>query len=127
MNWLKIAAINLAIGVGMGAFGAHGLQGVAGAYELDIWDTATLYLFVHGLGLLAIGVLNLGNYRIRLPAYLLQLGIMIFSGTLYAIALGAPKWLGMITPIGGTLMIIGWLALAFSTLQKIQHKPTTIK
>lgn len=114
MNWLKIAALNLAIGVAFGAFGAHGLKGFAGAYELDIWDTATLYLFVHALGLLAIGVINsTGRYKIALPAYLLQGGIIIFSGSLYAIALGAPRWLGMITPIGGTLMIIGWLALAF--------------
>lgn len=130
MNWLKIAALNLAIGVGLGAFGAHGLQGLAGAYELDIWDTATLYLFVHALGLLAIGVLDaVSQYRITLPAYLIQAGVLIFSGTLYAIALGAPKWLGMITPIGGTLMIFGWLTLVFGTFSKMQvsAKPKVIK
>lgn len=130
MNWLKIAALNLAIGVGLGAFGAHGLQGFAGAYELEIWDTATLYLFIHALGLLAIGVLNaVSQYRITLPAYLIQAGVVIFSGTLYAMALGAPKWLGMITPIGGTLMIFGWLALVFDTFSKAQTttKPKVIK
>lgn len=130
MNWLKIAALNLAIGVGLGAFGAHGLQGFAGAYELEIWDTATLYLFIHALGLLAIGVLNaVSQYRIKLPAYLIQAGVVIFSGTLYAMALGAPKWLGMITPIGGTLMIFGWLVLVFGTFLKAQTttKPKIIK
>ncbi|UNU74267.1 DUF423 domain-containing protein [Moraxella nasovis] len=117
--WLKTAALNLAIGVGLGAFGAHGLQGFADPYAIEIWHTATLYLFVHALGLLAIGVLNATTqYRISLPAYLLQAGIVIFSGTLYAMALGAPKWLGMITPIGGTLMIMGWLTLTFGTLHK---------
>lgn len=119
MTWLKISALNLAIGVGLGAFGAHGLQGFACAYELEIWGTATLYLFIHALGLLAIGVLNaVSQYRITLPAYLIQAGIVIFSGTLYAMALGAPKWLGMITPIGGTLMIFGWLVLVFGTFVK---------
>lgn len=114
MTWLKIAALNLAVGVTLGAFGAHGLKDMAGAYEIGIWQTATLYLFVHALGLLALGVLDVfGRHRVHLPAGLLQAGVLIFSGTLYAIALGAPKWLGMVTPIGGVLMILGWLCLAF--------------
>lgn len=113
MNWLKIAAIHLAIAVGLGAFGAHGLEKVADAYQLQIWQTATLYLFVHALGLLGIGVLHLcSQYRANAAAWLLQIGILIFSGTLYLMALGAPRWLGAITPIGGTLLIIGWIALA---------------
>lgn len=113
MNWLKIGAINLAITVALGAFGAHGLQKIADAYQLQIWQTATLYLFVHALGLVAIGVLHLcSQYRASAAAWLLQLGILIFSGTLYLMAIGFPKWLGAITPIGGTLMIIGWIALA---------------
>ncbi|WP_323843695.1 DUF423 domain-containing protein [Moraxella sp. Pampa] len=121
MNWLKIAALNLALGVGLGAFGAHGLVDL-GAYELKIWHTATLYLFIHALGLLVLGVLNAaGSYRVNLPAYLLQLGVLIFSGTLYAIVLGAPKWLGMITPVGGVLMILGWLSLAFGVSKKYHH------
>lgn len=119
MNWLKIAALNLAIGVGLGAFGAHGLKGFVGAYEIEIWQTATLYLFVHALGLFGIGIFNaVSQYRIVLPAYLLQAGVAIFSGSLYAIALGFPSWLGVITPIGGTLMIIGWLTLVFYTFSK---------
>lgn len=113
MNWLKIGAINLAIAVALGAFGAHGLQKIADAYQLQIWQTATLYLFVHALSLVAIGVLHLcSQYRASVAAWLLQLGILIFSGTLYLMAIGFPKWLGAITPIGGTLMIIGWIALA---------------
>lgn len=121
MNWIKIAALNLATGVALGAFGAHGLRHTAGAYELEIWQTATLYLFIHALGLLAIGVLNtLGNHRTQLAAWLLQSGIIIFSGTLYAMALGAPKWLGMITPIGGTLLIVGWLTFALKSTRPAQ-------
>lgn len=114
MNWLKIAALNLAIGVGLGAFGAHGLKKFADSYAINIWQTATLYLFVHALGLLAIGVLHtVSQYRADKSAYLMQGGIVIFSGSLYAMTLGAPKWLGAITPIGGTLFIVAWLLLAF--------------
>lgn len=108
----------MAIAVGLGAFGAHGLKGMADAYALEIWDTATLYFFIHGLGLLAIGVLQMLGYKLAKSAFCLQIGIVIFSGTLYLMALGAPKWLGMITPIGGTLLIIGWLMLAFHSFSK---------
>lgn len=114
INWLKIAGVNLALAVALGAFGAHGLKKIATPYELEIWQTATLYLFVHGLGLLALGVLSvLSAYRIQKIATTLQVGIAIFSGTLYLMALGAPKWLGAITPIGGSLLVVGWLMLVF--------------
>ncbi|MDO4894028.1 DUF423 domain-containing protein [Moraxella sp.] len=115
MNWLKISAINLAMAVAFGAFGSHGLKNIANDYQLQIWQTATLYLFIHALGLLAIGVLHtVSHHRASLSAWLIQIGVLIFSGTLYLMALGLPKWLGAITPIGGTLMIIGWLALALT-------------
>lgn len=115
MNWLRISAINLAMAVAFGAFGSHGLKNIANDYQLQIWQTATLYLFIHALGLLAIGVLHtVSRHRASLSAWLIQIGVLIFSGTLYLMALGLPKWLGAITPIGGTLMIIGWLALALT-------------
>lgn len=111
-TWIKIAALNMAVAVGLGAFGAHGLEKIATPYELEIWHTATLYLFIHALALLALGVLNACSpYRPRLSIWLIQIGVIIFSGTLYAMTLGAPKWLGAITPIGGTLLIIGWITL----------------
>lgn len=116
--WLKVASVNLALAVALGAFGAHGLKKMADAYALEIWQTATLYLFVHGLGLLALGVLQTQGYKVAKVAGVLQVGIVIFSGTLYLMALGLPKWLGAITPIGGTLMIIGWLMLAFTKITK---------
>lgn len=114
MNWIRMAGLNLALAVALGAFGAHGLKKTATPYELDIWHTATLYLFVHGLGLLGLGVLHaVSAYRVNAVATTLQIGIGIFSGTLYLMALGFPRWLGAITPIGGTLLVVGWAMLAF--------------
>lgn len=127
-NWLGIASINLAFAVGFGAFGAHGLKKIVTPEQLAWWQTGVLYWFFHSLGLLAIGVLificNKNNLRdqknspffkkLHLSALLLQLGVLIFSGSLFALTLNAPRWLGAITPIGGILMIVGWLSLAWT-------------
>ena len=114
LNWLGIAAINMAIAVALGAFGAHGLEGRVSTQQLEWWQTATLYLFVHALGLLLVGLLIHLKYMTQTTAWLLQIGIIIFAGSLYAMTLGAPRWFGAITPIGGILMIAGWLWLAVS-------------
>lgn len=117
LNWIGIAAINLAVAVGLGAFGAHGLKNVASSQQLEWWHTATLYLLVHALGLLAVGILIRLQLTTQAPAWLLQIGILIFAGTLFAMSLGAPRWFGAITPIGGVLMIIGWLWLAVTAFR----------
>ncbi len=117
LNWIGIAAINMAIAVALGAFGAHGLKGVVNVQQLEWWHTATLYLFIHALGLLVVGLLIRLKYTTQATAWLLQTGIIIFAGSLYAMTLGAPRWFGAITPIGGVLMIVGWLWLAISTFR----------
>ena len=117
LNWISIAAINMAIAVALGAFGAHGLESLVSAQQLEWWHTATLYLFIHALGLLVVGLLILLKYTTQTTAWLLQIGIIIFAGSLYAMTLGAPPWFGAITPIGGVLMIAGWLWLALSTFR----------
>ena len=114
VNWITIAAINMVIAVALGAFGAHGLKNIASSQQLDWWQTATLYLFVHGLGLLVVGLLIRLNYVSQTSAWLLQIGVIIFAGSLYSMTLGAPRWFGAITPIGGVLMIAGWACLAIS-------------
>lgn len=114
-NWISIAAINMAIAVALGAFGAHGLKAMVSEQQLEWWHTATLYWFVHSLGLLLVGILIRLNYATQTAAWLLQIGVLIFAGSLYAMTLGAPRWFGAITPIGGMLMIIGWLWLAISS------------
>ncbi len=121
VNWIGIAAINMAIAVALGAFGAHGLKNVASAQQLEWWQTATLYLFVHGLGLLLVGLLIRFNLIAQTSAWLLQIGILIFAGSLYAMTLGAPRWFGAITPIGGVLMIAGWLWLAITAFRLGSH------
>ncbi|GAF55287.1 hypothetical protein JCM18901_917 [Psychrobacter sp. JCM 18901] len=117
LNWIGIAAINMAIAVALGAFGAHGLEGRVSIQQLEWWHTATLYLFVHALGLLLVGLLIRLKYITQTTAWLLQIGIIIFAGSLYAMTLGAPRWFGAITPIGGVLMIAGWLWLAVSVFR----------
>ncbi len=94
------AALSAAIAVGAGAFGAHG---AAGQQEAEWLRTGGLYQLIHAIAALAI----MG--AARGPAIMLLVGAAIFAFTLYAMALGAPRWLGAVTPIGGGLLIIGWL------------------
>ena len=113
--WIAISALNLALAVMLGAFGAHGLKARATEAQLGWWQTATDYFFYHALGLLALAVLSkiIPLLPIEASFCLIQVGIFFFCGSLYIMALGLPRGLGAITPIGGALMILGWLALAW--------------
>lgn len=123
MNWLFIAAINLTLCIATGAFAAHGLKARLSIEQMAWWQTAVSYHTTHALGLLAIGLLircspllapSLPAAGLNTSALLLQLGIVIFSGSLFAMALGAPRWFGAITPIGGLAFMVGWLWLAWA-------------
>ena len=109
---LQRAAAGLgAIGVALGAFGAHGLEGRLTAQAAGWWDTATFYLLVHAVAVLAVA--RGGRTRAAQRAgWLMASGAATFAGTLYAMALGAPTVLGAVTPVGGVLMIAGWISLA---------------
>lgn len=103
-------AILAGLAVVFGAFGAHALQSRIGAEALGWWHTAVEYQMWHAL---AVVVLGFSGFRWAwLPARLFAGGSLVFSGTLYAMALGAPRWLGAITPLGGLAMIAGWAVLA---------------
>lgn len=117
--WLGIAAINLAIAVCVGAFGAHGLKKIASPEQLAWWQTATDYFFYHALGLLVLGLIakTLPHIAVKLPFIFIQIGILLFCGSLYIMALGLPRGLGAITPIGGLFMILGWLTLAWQAFK----------
>jgi uncharacterized membrane protein YgdD (TMEM256/DUF423 family) len=118
---LMSGAVLAMVGVAMGAFGAHSFkemlinQGENGRYW-EIYQTASEYLFYHALGLLLIGVIgfNITDRGIGIAGIFILVGILIFSGSLYALSFSQIKVLGAITPIGGTLKIIGWGYLAFS-------------
>ncbi|MFN3713555.1 MAG: DUF423 domain-containing protein [Alcanivoracaceae bacterium] len=117
MKWLLVlGALNAALAVTMGAFGAHGLKARVDAALLDTWSTASLYHFHHALALLLAGVLakQFGQSGLVAAGWTLFAGMVIFSGSLYLLVLSGQRWLGAITPIGGTAMIIGWLMLAWA-------------
>jgi len=99
------------LAVMLGAFGAHALKSRLGPEELGWWQTAVQYQLGHALAVLGIGIS--GRAWASLPACLMAGGALVFSGTLFAMALGAPHWLGAVTPIGGATMIIGWAVLAW--------------
>lgn len=94
-----------------GALGAHALKGRLGVAELGWWNIAVQFQMWIALAVLALGIG--GVEWMSLPAWLLTAGILIFSGTLYLMALGGPLWLGAITPLGGLLMIAGWALLSW--------------
>jgi uncharacterized membrane protein YgdD (TMEM256/DUF423 family) len=108
---LLAAALLGAAGVALGAFGAHGLRARLDARALESWETAVRYHLVHAAALLA---LALSPYAARLhgPGWLFVAGIVLFSGSLYALALGGPRLLGPVTPLGGLALLAGWLWLA---------------
>ena len=112
MNWVMVGALWGLAGVGLGAFGAHGLKAVASAEGLAWWETAARYHLFHALALLTVGLLQQYRPGGDSAGWCLLLGSVVFSGTLYAMALGAPRWLGAVTPVGGLGMMLGWLLLA---------------
>lgn len=117
---LVTAALLGALAVVLGAFGAHALRDALDEKSLAIWQTAVDYQFRHVLALLAAGLLARAqaNRAIAIAAIAFVAGIVLFSGSLYALALGAPRFVGAITPLGGAAFIAGWLALAWSALRR---------
>lgn len=117
-NILVLAGISGALAVGLGAFGAHGLEPLLVQNgRLDTFETAISYHFYHTLGLLGLGILALIKPEwkgLSLAAWGMFLGILIFSGSLYILSLTGITWLGAITPIGGVGFILGWLALGWT-------------
>ena len=98
----------------LGAFGAHALRGVVDDHGLEIWHTGVEYHFWHALALFA-AVIGLPAGRARSAAVVLfALGIVLFSGSLYALAVGAPRLVGLVTPVGGVAFIAGWIAAGMS-------------
>ena len=112
---LVVAGILLAIATACGAFGAHSLKAVLAPERLQLWETAVRYQFFQGLGLMGVGLAmrTLEAGVLRSAAVLIILGVVLFSGSLYGLALGAPRLLGALTPVGGLAWIAGWLLFAY--------------
>ena len=121
MNWSATGAIALALGVILGAFGAHGLRSRLDAYLMGVYEKAVFYHFVQALGILIVSLMPkagvLGQPAANWVCGLLLAGLAIFSGSLYALAITGNRTLGAITPIGGVSFIAGWLLLAWALLR----------
>lgn len=113
--WLGLAGAIGALGVALGAFGAHALRERLAVGPLETWHTAVEYHLLHAVALLAVALYGSATGRpIGLPAGLFAAGIVLFSGSLYGLALGGPRLLGPVTPLGGLCLIAAWIALAFA-------------
>ena len=109
-------ALLAGLGVALGAFGAPGLRDSLSPAARGWWQTAVDYQMWHAIALVALAAVDLPGRR--LAAAMLGAGVLIFSGTLYARALTDARWLGAVTPLGGSLMILGWLALGVQALRR---------
>ncbi len=110
--YFVIGALLAAAAILAGAFGAHGLRQHLDESSLDIWQTAVRYHFWHALALVLLARLS-GSGSSPWPLRLFVAGIVLFSGSLYALSLGGGRWLGPLTPIGGSCLVAGWILLAF--------------
>lgn len=113
-TWISIGAALGALAVILGAFGAHALKDRLDAEQLAWWNTGVQYHMSHALALVLFGIASERGRSGGLAGALFLLGLTLFSGTLYAMALGAPRWFGAITPIGGASLILAWILFAFS-------------
>jgi len=108
--WLIVAAVLGASGVAFGAGGAHGLRALMEPEYVPTFETGVRYHLLHAVAVLALA-LAAERFPVALPAALFTLGTALFSGSLYALSLGAPTSMGWVTPIGGVALLLGWLAL----------------
>ena len=119
MNYFTIGAASACLVIMIGAFGAHGLKEVLDDYGKSIFEKAVLYQMFHTIGILLLGLISktMPEINLDIVGWSFILGIIIFSGSLYILAITGTKSLGMITPIGGLLFIIGWIMLFIKMLK----------
>ncbi|MBG7622548.1 DUF423 domain-containing protein [Herbaspirillum sp. AP02] len=117
---IAAGAINMFIAVGCGAFGAHGLKRMISEEMLAIWHTAVTYQAMHALGMIAIALLmpRMAGAAMRWAGNLMLAGIVVFSGSLYLLALTGTRILGAITPLGGAAFLAAWLLVAWAACKR---------
>lgn len=116
-TFLMISGIGMFLGVLLGAFGAHGLRQKISPDMLSIWNTGVLYHMLHCLGLAIVGLswkLVGENQWLTYSGWAMILGVLVFSGSLYILAVTGVRWMGAITPLGGLSFLIGWLFYVFA-------------
>ena len=120
-GYIIIASLFAALAILFGAFGSHALKERLSAQSLEVYDIATRYLMFHALGIFLIALLGfqLPKESLEIPVIMMIVGTSIFSGSLYLIAMLDFKKLGMVTPIGGLLLIVSWLFLAYNTYKTV--------
>jgi uncharacterized membrane protein YgdD (TMEM256/DUF423 family) len=119
-GWLATGALAAGIGVGLGAFGAHGLKSRVDPQMLAVFDTGVRYHLYHALALLAVAWVSSRSMSVLPSAagWAFIAGILLFSGSLYLLVLTGTKWLGAITPLGGLAFLLGWVLLAASAFAR---------
>lgn len=113
--FLVLGSINAMLAVVLGAFGAHGLKKILAPELLTTFATGVQYHFYHAIGLIVVGLVAIhlpASMQLRLSGWLMLAGIVLFSGSLYLLALTGVRWLGAITPLGGVCFIVAWVMLA---------------
>ena len=115
MIWIRIGGWIMFLGVFLGAFGAHALRGKLSEYSMDIFKTGIFYHFIHALGLFIVAYLTTqtADSKVTWAGILFIVGILLFSGSLYALSLTGIRWLGAITPLGGLAFMGAWILIAF--------------
>lgn len=117
MMWIRIGSLLMAAGILLGAFGAHGLETTLDAHQMEIFKTAVFYQIVNALGLILIGVLSLqapSRSKLFPTGAFLTAGILLFSGSLFLIAVNGMTGLALVTPVGGICLVAGWIFLIFT-------------
>lgn len=114
--WIILGAVLGALGVGMGAFGAHALRGSLSPENMEVFQTASRYHLIHAVALVAIGLVavKVEGPAIAVAGTAMTIGVFVFCGALYTLAIADLRWLGAVAPIGGVALIVGWLALAWA-------------
>lgn len=124
-GWLVSGAGLGAAAIAAGAFGAHALKGRIAPPLVDVFETAARYHLVHAVVLLVVGLLAADRPRstaLQVAGWSLASGVVVFSGSLYAMALSGQRWLGALTPVGGLALIAGWLALAAAAVARSEDE-----